>query len=107
MSDKDERDLLAILKPECIQCVHLIGELSDESPDIEKSCRTERGCPAEHIQVVIGTDMNEKAEKLADAWRAEDPEKIEPIMKELRKMHPRIRQEIFQRAKGKQVIKPA
>ena len=103
----EERDLVAVKKAECIGCVFLVGPMSKEPLETEKSCRKEQGCPAEHLQIVIGTNMDEQAVKLANAWRSNDPKSIAAMMEDLEGMHPRIKNEVFQRAKGKLVISNA
>ena len=94
-------DLISIKKPECLGCVYLIGDMSKEKPDVEKTCRKEQGCPAEYMRIVVGTNMDAQAVKLAEAWQTNNTKNIEEIMRGLKKMHPRIKDEVFQRAKGK------
>ena len=104
MNENDNRDLISVKKQECLGCVHLIGDLSTEAPETRKSCRQEQGCPAEHMRLVIGTNMEAQATALAAAWRANDPKSLAVAMQALDKVHPRIQDEVFQRAKGKLVL---
>ena len=94
------KTIFAVPKKECLGCSHLVAFGKNEEP-----CSKEVWCPASAVQVVLGTNMNEKATALADAWLAEDRERIAHLMIDMDDMHQTIQDKIWTMAKGRLAMK--
>ena len=94
-TDMDTKTLLAVLKPACLDCKHLVEFGANDEP-----CRKDDGCPAGRIAIVLGTDMNRMAERLAEAIDQES-QSLQEIAAELQSLHPAVRSQIWLQAKGK------
>ena len=94
MSDKET---LVVPKPECLWCIHLVGDLGKK----EEDCRQEEWCPAGEVAIVLGTNMNAAAERLATAWKSEDESSAAKVLAEISPLHKTVKSQIWRMAKGK------
>ena len=57
-------DVVLIKKPECLHCIHLLGNQLGEK---EYDCHDDKWCPARYFQITIGADIEGYAKKLYKA----------------------------------------
>ena len=93
----NDKTLLAVAKAECLHCRYLVGELGST----EEPCHQETWCPATKVSVVLGTDMNSMADRLAASWNGMDAEETSIVLKEMSGLHKSVQDRIWLMAKGK------
>ena len=97
--------LVMIAKPECLDCTHLVGKLGKTT----HPCADDPLCPASTYEIIIGTDLNQAADELADALSErsilENPDKSATALHKLNKLHVRVRKRIWEMYRGMRASK--
>lgn len=89
-------DVVMVAKKECLSCKHLC-----EQSKTKYDCTDEQNCPANTYKIVIGLNILDYSERLAEAMKNNDVTVIAEITEELKDVDAEVKNKVLTLAKQK------
>lgn len=103
--DAVSKGTLALCKPECIRCTHLVSFAEEHVDDAEEfTCTAENGndmCPAQAVLLVIGANVEKASTAIANAFIGGNAEDVAAKMRKLGGYHSTVQASIMAEVRRK------